>query len=660
MAQTIITFVIALLCGISSMVAQDLRDSYGRDFWIAVPPNDHASSGNRDPSILSVFVVCNDATVLRFETQKRDGTTFNSTINIPSGVVWELRFNTIEYELRGVTTPGGPCRDCEEPIPSSIHITTSTDVTMYAVIRDDNTSDAWLVLPTDALGTDYVVSTYASSAEADTTFFTRTFTGAYPSQFLIVATDDSTEIDVDLTVSRTASADGSRRSVTLQRGEAYLVQAFVSAQRQNDDLTGSRVRATKPIVVLGAHFRAQVPILSETASRDCLVEQLPSVDVWGKRVVVPPLVPPADIRRVSDRDVTLVRILASDTKTALTINGVPTAVLGAGAFLDIPLRDSPLDITATNPILVTIIDRSANRGTGSGRSGDPSLIVVPPVEQFLPSYRVTSIEPRQSDAAFYTQHQVTCIVPLDHAASLVLDGSLQAPVVPIPGTDLGYVHFDVSRGRHTIACDTTFGVIVYGYGPAESYGYTGGMAFERLYTPVVVLRALDRFGRPGQRDTLMCIVDSISNEQEVRLSGARIVRGSVGFDATMFIPDDASAIVRDSLRSSMVWEFAFDSLRIGDTVLRVPGTHVLGHDTTSVIEVFGTAWFAGNGDSLFIRSQESNGVLIADGVCIDNGVPRLFNPTGQPTQRQRRYYDIRGRYIGTSIEGQPPGVYFAR
>lgn len=660
MARIVVICLCILTTGYMHSYAQQLRDTYGRDFWIAVPPNAHSSTGNGDPSILSVFFVSSDPTTVRIESQQRDGTLFNTTFDVPSNAVWEQRFETINYELRGVTSPGGRCNDCEEAIPSSIHITTTADVTVYAVIRDDNTSDAWIVLPTDALGTDYVVSTYASSAEADTTVFSRTFSAAYPSQFLVVATEDSTLVTAQLSVDRSASAAGDFRSVLLQRGEAYLLQAFVSAQRQNDDLTGSRVRSTKPIAVLGAHFRAQVPIIAEQASRDCLVEQLPSTDVWGKHVVVPPLVPPSDIRRTSQRDVALVRILASSTKTGLTINGNPVAVLGAGAYLDVPLVDEPLDIIATEPILVTIIDRSANRQNGAGRSGDPSLIVVPPVEQYLSSYRVTSIEPRQSDTAFYTQHRISCIVPLKHAASLTLDGAAAPSAVPILGTTLGYVHCDVARGIHRLTCDTTFGIIIYGYGPAESYGYTGGMAFERLYRPVVALRALDRRGRPGVPDTLYCVVDSISNEQEIRLSGAQSVRGSIRFDATMFVPHDAQGVGRDSLGSHVQWEYTFDSLVVGDTIVRVPGTHVLGSDTASDIDIYESTWYAGNGDSLYVRSEERDGVLSTDGVCLDREGPRLFDPTAQPTQRQRRYYDIRGRFIGTSLEGQPAGVYFER
>jgi len=179
---------------------------------------------------------------------------------------------------------------------------------------------------------------------------------------------------------------------------------------------------------------------------------------------------------------------------------------------------------------------------------------------------------------------------MSHAASLTLDGAPTPAAVQIPGTTLGYVHAAVTNGRHTAVCDTTFGIIVYGYGPAESYGYTGGMAFERLYTPVVVLRALDRRRRPGALDTLICVVDSISSEQEIRLSGARSLRGRLTFDATMFVPDDVSASVRDSLRSTHVWEYEFDSLRVGDTVLRIPGMHVLGRDTASAIDIYGTAW----------------------------------------------------------------------
>ncbi len=661
MARFLVIILFILAAGFSSGLAQALRDTYGRDFWIAVPPNDHSSTGSGDPSILSVFVVCGEATTLRFESQKRDGTAFNSTINIPSSAVWELRFATSDYELRGVTSPGGRCNDCEVPIPSSIHIETTTDVTVYAVIRDDNTSDAWIVLPTDALGTEYVVSTYASSAVADTVFLLGPqFDEAYPSQFLVIATEDSTTVNVELSVSRSAQATGNRRTVLLQRGDAYLVQALVSVTRQNDDLTGSRVRASKPIAVLGAHYRAQVPILSEQATRDCLVEQLPSTDVWGKRVIVPPLRPPVNTRRDSDRDVALARVLASRTKTGVSVNGSPVAVLGAGAFIDLPLVNDALDVTASEPILVTIIDRSANRRARADNAGDPSLIVVPPVEQFLSSYRVMSIEPRQSGTAFYTEHRITCIVPMKHAASLKVDGTVAPAPVAIPGTAYGYVHFDVLRGRHTATCDTTFGILIYGYGPAESYGYTGGMAFERLYTPVVTLRALDRRGKAGVLDTLVCVVDSISNTSDLRLSGARNVRGTLAFDATMFVPDNSMDAMREQNRSVVPWAFVFDSLNVGDTILRIPGTHVLGSDTTSIIDLAGTAWYAASGDSLYVRSVERDGQLSADRVCLEGGRARLFDPLQAVPRRQRSYYDIRGRYVGTSLEGMPPGVYFER
>lgn len=661
MARFVIIGLCILVTGFSNGLTQELRDTYGRDFWIAVPPNDHASEGNGDPSILSVFVVCNDATTLRLESQKRDGTAFNSTVNVPASAVWELRFATSDYELRGVTSPGGRCNDCEVPIPSSIHIETTTDVTVYAVIRDDNTSDAWIVLPTDALGTKYVVSSYASSAVADTlAFIGPRFDEAYPSQFLVIATEDSTVVNIELSVNRSAQATGNTRTVLLQRGDTYLVQALVSITRQNDDLTGSRVQASKPIAVLGAHYRAQVPILSERASRDCLVEQLPSTDVWGKRIIVPPLVPPANTRRVSNLDVALVRVLASSTKTAVSVNGNFIAVLGAGAFIDLPLVNDPLDISASEPILATIIDRTANRRASVDYAGDPSLIVVPPVEQYLASYRVTSIEPRQSGTAFYTEHRITCIVPLKHASSLRIDGNGGQAPVAIPGTSYAYVQFDVQRGRHTATCDTTFGIIIYGYGPAESYGYTGGMAFERLYTPVVTLRSLDRRGKAGVLDTLICVVDSVSNISDLRLSGARFVRGTLAFNATMFVPDNTLDATRELDLSVVTWTYVFDSLDVGDTILRIPGTHVLGNDTTSLIDLSGSRWYSTSGDSLSVRSIERDGRLSTDGLCLEGGRVRLFDPQVAVARRQRSYYDIRGRYVGTSLEGQPPGVYFER
>lgn len=655
--------VLTFLCALDVDVAraQGLRDSRGRDFWLAVPPNDHAQ-GDSSSSFISIILNCDTRTDVRIEARARDGSVDVRTFTVPGSAMWESRYATNQYELRGVTSPNGSTADCEKAMPMSIHVTTTTDVTVYAVLRDVNTSDAWMSLPTDALGTSYRVSTYASTAVADTSSFLGipiyTFTEAYPSQFVVVATEDSTDVTIDLSVDRSSVQNGSRRSVTLNRGQSYLVQARVSITRQNDDLTGTRIASTKPLVLLASHYRAQVPIIAEEASRDCLVEQLPSTDTWGKHIIVPPLRRPMGFQSAGSNDVTVCRIVAEIDSTMVQVNGQAPWQINAGSFWDLPLTTA-LDIVSTKPVLVTIIDRSANRDRRGRNSGDPSLILMPPVEQYLSGYRVANAEPQVTGTPVFSQHQITCVVPLAAAGSLTLDGAPSPALTPIAGTTYGFVHLTVAAGPHEVLCDSAFGIFVYGYGPAESYGYTGGMAFDRLYTPTVVLRVLDVEGFPGDVDTMYAIVDSIDNAANLQLSGIVKLEGSLKLDLSTFVPSTSTVADPVSRIGTIPFSLNFDTLMVGDTVSAMLGWHTLGRDTVTTSTLTNIVWTGGAGDTIDVRTTIIDGSVITNGVCRDQQ-PRLFDPYTTTPLQERRYYDIRGRYVGSTLDGLPPGVYYRR
>ncbi len=656
--------ILTIFCALDIDVAsaQGLRDSRGNDFWLAVPPNDHGQ-GDSTSSFLSIFLNCDARTDVRIEARARDGSVDVRTFTVPGAAMWETRYATSQYELRGVAGPNGSTADCEKAMPMSIHVTTTTDVTVYAVLRDVNTSDAWMSLPTDALGTSYRVSTYASTAVADTSSFLGNpiyrFSEAYPSQFVVVASEDNTDVTIDLSVSQSSVATGPRRTVQLQRGQSYLVQARVTATQQNDDLTGTKITSTKPIALLSSHYRAQVPILTERASRDCLVEQLPSTDTWGKRIIAPPLRRTIDFQSSGPNDVPVCRIVAEVNNTSVQVNGQSPFVLGAGAFRDVQLTTA-LDVVSTQPVLVTIIDRSANRPGGSRYSGDPSLIMMPPVEQYLTGYRVANAEPQVTGTPVFKQHQITCVVPMVAVASLTLDGAPSPAATSIVGTTYGYVHFNVSAGPHEVLCDSAFGICVYGYGPAESYGYTGGMAFERLYIPTVFLRVLDVKGFPGDADTVTAIVDSIDNVANFQLSGVVQLAGSLELDLSTFVPATSTLSDPVTLRGDVPFTLAFDTLRVGDTICIVPGWHTLGRDTVTRSTLTDIIWTSGAGDTIDVRTTIIDGRVVTEGVCLEQ-LPRLFDPQPPTAPRHSlRYYDIRGRYVGSTLDGLPPGVYYRR
>ncbi|MBK6760928.1 MAG: IgGFc-binding protein [Ignavibacteria bacterium] len=660
--RLIIILSVLFAIGFVDARTQGLRDSRGRDFWLAVPPNDHRQ-GSDSSSFLSLLFNCDQRTDVRIEARARDGSVDIRTFTVPGAAMWETRYSTIQYEHRGVTAPDGSTADCEKAMPMSIHVTTTTDVTVYAVLRDVNTSDAWMSLPTDALGTSYRVSTYPSTAVADTTSFIGipiyTFTAVYPSQFVVVATEDNTDVTIDLSVSRSSVSNGTRRTVRLNKGQSYLVQARVTETRQNDDLTGTRVTGSKPLVMLSSHYRAQVPILVEEASRDCLVEQLPSTDTWGKHIIVPPLRRPNDFQSAGPSDVTVCRIVADVDSTLVQVNGSLPWQIDAGKFWDLPLTTA-LDIVSTKPVLVTIIDRSANRSTGGvRRSGDPSLILMPPVEQFLNAYRVANAEPQAVGAPVFRQHQITCVVPISAVASLTIDGAPSPAPTAIPGTSYAYVHMNVAAGQHEVLCDSAFGIVVYGYGPAESYGYTGGMAFDRLYIPSVVLRVLDIQGAPGDADTIHAVVDSISDRIDLFLSGAIRLDGAMMLDLSTFVPRTSTVEDPATMLGSIPFSLNFDTLSVGDTISIVPGWHTLGRDTVTVSTLANILWTTGSGDTVDVVTTIIDGRVITSDVCLDQQ-PRLFDPLPAVTTRERRYYDVRGRFVGTTLDGLPPGVYFHR
>jgi hypothetical protein len=284
---------------------------------------------------------------------------------------------------------------------------------------------------------------------------------------------------------------------------------------------------------------------------------------------------------------------------------------------------------------------------------------MPPIEQYLDAYRVLNVEPVESGRPFYTQHQITCVVPIAAAASLRIDGRTTPAPTAIAGTPYGYVHLDVVAGSHALTCDSTFGVIVYGYGPAESYGYTGGMAYERIYRPRITLRVFDIAGFPGDLDTLVAIVDSIDDVSNLRLSGINTIMGSVDHDLSMFVVDGAVVADAERLRALHPFSRVFDSVTAGDTIAVIVGRHVLGQDTASITTLRDVTWRTGAGDTIDVETTVIDGRIRTLGICDDAG-PRLFDPRVARTLREQRYYDVLGRDVGTSIEGLPRGVYFRR
>ncbi|MCS6809240.1 MAG: T9SS type A sorting domain-containing protein, partial [Bacteroidota bacterium] len=95
------------------------------------------------------------------------------------------------------------------------------------------------------------------------------------------------------------------------------------------------------------------------------------------------------------------------------------------------------------------------------------------------SYRFINAQVPDAGAAggqSFTEHYITIVVHANGVNSLEVDGQRVPAGSFRPIANSGYVYgnFRVSGGVHTARGDSAFGIYVYGYGQANSYGYIGG------------------------------------------------------------------------------------------------------------------------------------------------------------------------------------------
>jgi hypothetical protein len=475
---------IVLCVAVALMTAQELPDSRGTDFWFCFIPNYH-NNGIDDPLTYSrdslfIFVAADEPTdvTLRYTTypgnQQRE---LRRRINDPNQMLI-IGMSYYGVELIGYNGGGfvvNPlARHTQRPVPYSLHLTSEREVTVYAMSHAEKTSEAFMVLPTDALGKDYYVMSYnvdVYSRWQDT-----------PSQFAIVATEDSTVVELLNVTAPTTEGRVSR--VLLNQGEVYLVQSLTT--RDSYDLTGSRIKANRPIAVFGGHQRVRVPLASRniSSSRDCLIEQLPPINTWGRSALLVPYPDPPDDRKLgTDR----FRIIAARDSTVIYLDSMPLLTLNAGQYYEGALT-APHSVHANRPIMVAQFRRtsSAISSVEDYNLGDPFMMIIPPTEQFLTGYRfvcprIYEDSTRFTVAEVYKYHYVTIVVPDSAKESVEVDGRALAASVfrPIPKSEYVYAWVRLSAGVHTVRAGAPVGIYVYGYGYADSYGYVGGMSYRR-------------------------------------------------------------------------------------------------------------------------------------------------------------------------------------
>jgi hypothetical protein len=270
------------------------------------------------------------------------------------------------------------------------------------------------------------------------------------------------------------------------------------------DLTGSLVEADAKVVVFGGSEAANVPNTNHcvdidpmtrvgvcefkrdepcsdnydcndarlnTCCADHLEEQLFPVETLGTRYIAT-----KSFDRGNEDDYWRILAVEDDTKVETVPPQAVLPTLNAGEWFEFGSREH-FEILSDKPVLVGQFLASEQapdpnlrdfEEPGDAGTGDPSMILAVPVEQF------------RNDFVFlcpdkYAYDYVSIIAPV------AADVSFDNDVIPVDwepvgdGAEWQIARFPVGDGVHFIQADVPVAVIVYGYDEFVSYGYPGGL-----------------------------------------------------------------------------------------------------------------------------------------------------------------------------------------
>lgn len=493
------------------------RNSNGRFFWLAFPPNETETFPLQT---LGIYVASQtDNTVTLRDAQgtlevtkkvKAFGLITFSTAADADGaeITWGYEIRAFAWER--VSDFGAVSISAQDP------------VSVYVLNSKVYSSDGYLAIPVNNWGTKYIHCSYYDFLEA----------GPYASGFTIIAAEDKTTVEIKLqdgisNVSGFAKTFrgrviGDTWKVTMNKGEIYHVCGDAKT-RGVFDMSGSIITSTKPVGLISSHMRVMIPSTVVVDGRNHLAEMIPPVSTWGKEFAT------VEYARKSDKG-DLFRVVASEPNTRFSVkwynkdNGkiigsineilLPKVgdiweykMVGAAAPHDFESIRGVTVLKADKPVLMMQYSMSA-QWDGNGEF-DPFMIIVTPLEQYTTGTIFQT--PRNFNPMNeYTKNFFNLIAVGDSSdeahnqellGTVKIDDKFVVDIDPsfalrrIPTTNLYWSFLTMEVGPHNILGETPFGGYIYGFASFDSYGWPAATAFRDLafidtLAPIIVINGL--------------------------------------------------------------------------------------------------------------------------------------------------------------------------
>ncbi len=426
-------FVLLWIIFFQSLNAQS---NEGKEFWFTFM--EHVDSKQNTMVVMITSRYATSGTV------KMDGINWRSGFNVAANDVTIIRL-PVDAENVGSESVQKLGVKVESDLPISVYIH------QYSNLR----SDASLVLPIEALGTEYFTLNY------------RGFNNMgryYPSECVVVGTEDGTVVEI---IPSANTLQGKRAgqpiSVTLNQGETYLLQAELTA-----DLTGTYIKSDKKVAVLSGNAWTEIP--QGCPNWDNLLEMMPPLNTWGKKYITTP----------TKLRYEVIRIIASQDNTLLQIDGSQSSqvTINRGQSYEFNASEAYY-IHADKPILVGKFFPGRSCSSNND-NGDPAMLVLNSIEQTRDSVVLFN-----SSFQAIVENYIGITMLTEDIDYVQLDGkpitSFGTPQQVAGNPKYAFINVTVSAGSHQIF-SRGCGVIAYayGFGFAESYAYGGGASYKDI------------------------------------------------------------------------------------------------------------------------------------------------------------------------------------
>lgn len=450
---------------LQGMVAQDFSNK-GKDFWIGY--GNHVRMQNSTPWPMTDCIRQGNNTICpeKMELYITSDVSTQGKVEIP-GIGFSQSYTVTANQITTVEIPRAAGLPNEGTYNSGIHVTADKPVVVYSFIYVSAVSGATLCLPVATLGREYVSVNFDQVSNEPNCY----------SYFFVIATDPGvTKVEIIPTANTQGGKQANKPdTIELKQGEVHQVLSSV-------DLTGSTIKSIndgsgcKRIAVFSGSSKIAIGC-SGIGSSDNLYQQLYPTSTWGKTYVFAPGINNVATSGLSN----FFRVVKSDPNAEIRYNGV-VFPSGNAKYVTLPITNQPGVVESDKPIMVAQYFTTQNCAGNPGQ-GDPDMIFLNPVEQTINKVTLNSMQP--SINTNINQHFINVIIKNDPAAysSFTIDGinygSSFQPHPAAPG--YAYARIEVTRGTHNLYCDTPFNAIAYGFGNAESYGYSAGTNLKDLY-----------------------------------------------------------------------------------------------------------------------------------------------------------------------------------